>query len=197
MAAAAAPSYAQNPQPGGVGRRFAATLLDIGINLLTVFAGMLVYRLLRALGVTSPDTSDVRSLWMSLGIGAKLSFLLIFPLSWGPLHYILFHASAWQASVGKRVAGLYVAGKDDQRITLLRSAGRWLALFVFGLFGGNFVSIVTIAASSQRKALHDWVAGTEVFSGRPPEGGALEAWRSLVAFLVPGLCTLCTALIFF
>ena len=81
------------------------------------------------------------------------------------LYFSFFHASRFQATPGKMMVSIYVATPLNKRITLMNSFRRSLAsvLSVLLGFGGYLVIPLTI----QKTALHDWVAHTVVFQGRP------------------------------
>jgi len=134
-------------------------------------------------------------MWVALGVGAKLLILLAYVLSMGAMYRVLFEASTWQASFGKRLLNIYVTDENGQRISITRSLGRWLARFFLGAFGGSWVSVITIAATENRKSLHDYVAKTVVVRGRPALPGTLELWRMAAAFILPFAWILATFLL--
>ena len=182
--AAPAPAYA------GLGRRIAAYLIDLLVSLSVVLLVALTMRGLRAIGAWTPTEAGggvPEEMWGALGAGAKLAILVAFVLFGGPIYLIVFDASPWQATFGKRLLNIHVTDDAGRRISLARSFGRWLAMWVFSWFAGWLVSLITIAASRQKKALHDFVANTLVLRGQPVPGGALEPWRLVVAFVVPFL----------
>jgi RDD family len=59
----------------------------------------------------------------------------------------LWEASSWQATLGKRLLNIYVTDDNRQRISLGRSVGRWLARWICSWFGGNLISVITIAST--------------------------------------------------
>jgi len=140
-------------------------------------------RILFAAGlVTSVQPTDPVTLWNSLGIGLKLVVLFAYVLATGPIYFALFESSPWQATFGKRLLTIHVTGDDSQRISLARSSIRWIARFVCSWFGGSLVSIVLVATTQNRKALHDYLAHTLVLKGRPDLGGSFGMWRLVLAF---------------
>ncbi|WP_225000060.1 RDD family protein [Cesiribacter sp. SM1] len=90
--------------------------------------------------------------------------------SWGPaqllllagywLYFALMHSSAWGATVGKRVLGLYVADEDGNRLSFWQASLRYLGKLIslFTLFVGFLVALV----HPRRQALHDLIAKTYV-----------------------------------
>jgi hypothetical protein len=95
----AAPSALAFPALAGLGRRIAAYLLDLLIAFSVLLLVAISMRVFRAVGVWTPDgTEDPVEIWRALGVGAKLLVVSAYVLSGGPVYFILFHASPWQAS---------------------------------------------------------------------------------------------------
>src|SRR6478672_7579483 len=117
------PSYA------GLGARIGAHLLDLTIAFSVVLVVGIAMRILRAVGLWTAATQGVspEDMWVALGVGAKLLILLAYVLSMGAIYRVLFEASTWQASFGKRLLNIYVTDENGQRISITRSLGRWLA----------------------------------------------------------------------
>jgi uncharacterized RDD family membrane protein YckC len=171
-------------------RRIPAYLIDIIIGFSMMMAAGYTARFPFAYGLLTPiQPTDPLSLWNSLGVGLKLAVLLAYVLAMGPIYFALFESSPWQATFGKRLLTIHVTGDEGQRVSLARSSGRWITRFFIGLFGGSLVSIITIAVTENRKAIHDYLAHTLVLKGRPASGGSLGAWRLVAAFGLPFLVT--------
>jgi len=177
------------PQPSfaGLGRRLAAYFLDVLIAASVILIAGFSMRGLRAVGLWMPAVQELSpsEIWRGFGVGAKLSVVFGFVLSMGPIYLALFESSPWQASFGKRLLDIYVSDNEGNRISVARAFGRWLAKFFFNWFLLWAVSMGTIVGTSQKKALHDFVAGTIVVRGRPAAGGSLEPWRIMAAFGIP------------
>jgi uncharacterized RDD family membrane protein YckC len=77
---------------------------------------------------------------------------------------------------------IYVTDEQGSRLSLARAAARWLAEIFLAFFGGALVSLLTIATTAKKQAVHDMVASTLVVEGRPSEAGGVELWRWLAAF---------------
>jgi uncharacterized RDD family membrane protein YckC len=77
-----------------------------------------------------------------------------------------------------------VTDDSRKRISIMRSLGRWLSRWFCG-FGGNVLSLITIAVTGNRKAIHDFLGGTLVLQGQPPDPAPLEPWRITAAFGFP------------
>ena len=192
----AAPGVIPEPLFAGLGRRAVAYLIDLLIAIAVLLAAGFTMRLLRAVGVwTAPsEPVDPQVLWRGLAIPAKLAVIIAFVVSMGPIYLAFFEASAWQASIGKRLLDIYVTDEKGRRLALARSFGRSFAKCFSKLFYVALVSVATIVASTKKQALHDFAARTFVVCGRPAQGGSLELWRVVAAFGIPFLWLLATFL---
>ena len=160
-------------------------MVDILIALSVVLVTAIVMRILRAIGFWTPAVQDPEQAWRALGVVAKLCIIFASVLSMGPIYFVVCEASAWQATFGKRLLKIYVTDDGRKRITLMRSLGRWLSRWFCGWFGGNFLSLITITVTGNRKAIHDFLGGTLVLRGQPPDEDSLEPWRIAAAFGLP------------
>jgi len=185
----------------GLARRVAAHLIDVMIAFAVMLAGGLFMRWLRVLGVwhmpVPEGEADPAALWHAMAVGSKVAIVVAFSVSMGPFYSALFQASAWQATIGKRLLKTYVTDTAGRRISLLRSLARSFAKSVFNVCYLGLVSVATIIAVPKRQALHDYAAKTVVVNGRPPEGGSLELWRIVPAFGIQFLWFVITMLAVF
>lgn len=198
--APAQPVSAAIPQPfyASLGSRIAAHLIDAVIAGSVFFIAAFVMRGLRVVGVwTPPLEADPIVRWHGMAISAKLAVIMTFIVSMGPIYLGLFQASAWQASFGKRLLHIYVTDEAGRRLRLARSLARSFAKDAFSVFSLTLFSIVTIAASDKKQALHDFAAKTVVVPGRPVPGGSVEPWRIVAAFGISFVWILGTFLILF
>ncbi|MFZ1918844.1 MAG: RDD family protein [Terriglobales bacterium] len=171
----------------GLGSRIAAHFLDVLISLSVIFVVGFLLRGLRVSGLWMPATAKAppEEIWRGLGAVAKLAVVIGYLLSIGPIYLALFEASPWQASFGKRILNIYVTDNEGRRISTARSFGRSVTKWILNSFLLWPFSMVAIATSKKKKALHDFVAETLVVKGRPTPEGALEPWRAVVAFGIP------------
>ena len=119
--------------------------------------------------------------------GVLLPPLLVFALL-AAAYWIGFERSAWQATPGKRVLALQVTDLRGQRLDGARAAARHVAgaLSWLTLNLGHALA----AVPPQKRALHDYIAGTRVVHG--DDAPALPAWAKawlalqlLVGFVLP------------
>jgi uncharacterized RDD family membrane protein YckC len=188
------PGTAQVQAYATLDRRLAAYVLDLPVAMFGVMIPlMIVMRLIMASGAWAPAGGDIRHAWSVIGLRGQLSIFIGFLLSTGPLYVILFHASPWQATIGKRLMNIYVNGSEGQRIGIGRSISRSAAWSFLGLFGLNLVSAVMVAVTQNRKGLHDLIAGTQVLTGRTE--GVFAPWRIVVSFGFPVAWLVCAFLV--
>jgi uncharacterized RDD family membrane protein YckC len=83
--------------------------------------------------------------------------LAIIPMA---LYYPLMESSGAQGTLGKLTFGLKVTDTSHRRISFGRAFGRWLAHIPSGLL--LCLGYVMVAFTPQRRALHDYIAGTVV-----------------------------------
>jgi uncharacterized RDD family membrane protein YckC len=118
--------------------------------------------------------------------GVLLPPLLVFAvLAAG--YWIGFERSAWQATPGKRALALQVTDLQGRRLDLARAAARHVAgaLSWLTLNLGHALA----AVPPQKRALHDYIAGTRVMhgDGEPRLPGWAKAWVAWQVLLAVGL----------
>jgi len=181
------------------GRRLAAHFIDVGFSLVPFALAIVIGLVMRETGlwVLAPSHRgvDPRVMWAEFGPIAKWAVIFEFFVAMGLVYITLFHASPWQATFGKRIVAIYVASDKGERIGIGRSFGRCFIKSILGVFGGSLISLITIAASQRRKALHDFVARTVVVRGRPLTTGPLEFWRVAAAIVIPIVWILTTNMV--
>jgi uncharacterized RDD family membrane protein YckC len=124
----------------------------IDVFLLAFVSGIFILDpLMRRAGLSSQNpwvmfTSESRQV---LAIN-----LLMVMVQW--CYYALLESSAWQATVGKRLLGLYVTDIDGKRVTFARASGRYFAMIISTLTIG--IGYLMAGFTPKKQALHDMIA---------------------------------------
>ena len=90
-------------------------------------------------------------MWGAVGLLQLIAFVGVW------LYFALMESSAWQATLGKKVLGLYVTDLEGRRLGFGRATGRYFAKAI-----SNFTLLIgyVIAGFTKKKqALHDIIAG--------------------------------------
>jgi uncharacterized RDD family membrane protein YckC len=166
VAAAYAAATAAPPPPyAGFWLRVLAAILDGFV--LGIPVGCIIVALAIALGAgatlhnINPDDPPTAIIAALIGF----IFLFIIVLAVGEwLYFALLEASSWQATVGKKVLGLYVTDLEGKRISFGRASGRFCAGRLLGLVAGVgglyfLVSCICVGFTEKKQALHDMIAG--------------------------------------
>jgi uncharacterized RDD family membrane protein YckC len=129
------------PEYAGFFLRFAAVFID-GLIIQVPF------RLLR--------------LAFSQEVEALLGIALISVVAqW--LYYALMESGEYQATVGKRLLGIYVTDVNGDRISFGRASGRFFGKILSSIT--LLIGYIMAAFTDKRQALHDIIAGTLVLKG--------------------------------
>jgi len=75
--------------------------------------------------------------------------------SW--LYWAVLESSAWQATLGKKMMGLYVTDLQGRRISLARASGRYFGKTLSALT--LLIGFVMAGFTEKKQALHDMIAG--------------------------------------
>jgi uncharacterized RDD family membrane protein YckC len=82
----------------------------------------------------------------------------------GFIYSIYFHASRYQATLGKRAVGIYVVSSDGLGLSYLNAFGRYLATFLSYIT--LCIGFIMAGWTKKKRALHDIIAGTYVVYGK-------------------------------
>ena len=156
--AAATPSGAVNPY-AGFWRRFVALAADSFI-LSVIFGAILA-----AVGASVETTPS----WLSLIFGLV-----------GVLYYVVLESSSLQGTIGKKIVGIKVTTLDGNRISFLRSLGRYFAKILSAAI--LMVGYLMAAFTARKQGLHDMIAGTLVVKSR--ETGAGRIIGTFIAIVI-------------
>jgi uncharacterized RDD family membrane protein YckC len=86
------------------------------------------------------------------------SFFVSIMVSW--LYMALLESSPWQATVGKKLFGLYVTDLKGRRISFRKATARYFGKFLSTLFFG--FGFLMIGFTAKKQGLHDKIANTYV-----------------------------------
>lgn len=189
----------QAASPAGFWKRYVAYALDVLIAstvsgmvsqvLLEIFDHADLERL-QAMALSAQQASDAAppdasALLAALGaVLWKLSLISAVAYTvLGGAYFTIFESSSWQATPGKRLAGIHVVGPDGGRIGLPRAIGRFLAAGLSWLTLNLGHAMAAIAP--EHRALHDRIAGTRV-ENVDPANTAMPAWGWIFIALTAG-----------
>ena len=79
------------------------------------------------------------------------------------LYFAVMESSPWQATLGKKLLGLYVTDIKGQRLSLIRATGRTFAKYLSAVTAG--VGYLLCGFTEKKQALHDIVASCVVLRG--------------------------------
>lgn len=143
---------------GGFWIRFVAYLVD---SLIVTIGFVGIMLLISAMGLELA--------------GAEVIFLVLAILYWA-----LMQSSKRQATIGKSLCGLKVAGPNGERISVGRALGREAAKIISSLT--MLIGFVIAAFTRNKQALHDFVASTYVVREGPSRVLAAVAIAVLALF---------------
>jgi uncharacterized RDD family membrane protein YckC len=162
-------------QYASLGSRLVAYLIDMIIGFMALLLTAMSVRILLGVGASYQGV-DLRGLWDVLGIEGKLAIFVAFFVSLGAVYVPLCHASPAQATVGKWIAKVYVANRHGGRLGFGQALWRWFVQVVLSLFGGQFVSIITMLVDRKRRAIHDYPSRSVVMRRSPGEHPSMRWW---------------------
>ncbi|WP_052342602.1 RDD family protein [Bacillus sp. EB01] len=124
------------------GERVVASLIDY---VVTYIVGYLIGYLVGFLFVSVQSQNFYTLLGLIIGLAYKAGM----------------ESSAKQATLGKLAMGLKVINKSGERISFARATGRYFANYL-NVFPTFFVGFLMVLWTKEKRALHDFVAGTLV-----------------------------------
>lgn len=199
------------PAPAGFWKRYVAYFID----LVIVYTALELLSALLLPGAGNDELARLQAMAMAARSGALVPADALAALTpmlaqlqrqmlWSSLGYVVLagayfaamESSAWQATVGKRLLGLHVTDVAGARI------GPGRALVRFFAAGLSWLTMnlghALAAWTPERRALHDYVAGTRVVLADPAHA-RMPAWGwaivGLHAALFLGLTVAVVALV--
>ena len=189
--------------PAGFWKRYVAYFIDVLMLYIVTeilsalfFSGIgsselqQVTALVKAVSQQQASTQDLPQLleqtqtllWRTL-LFSGTTYLLL-----GGLYFSLMESSAAQATIGKRLIGIKVTDARGRRISFGRALGRFLAASLSWLTLN--LGHALAAWTPERRALHDYLAGTRVENADPAHpkmplwGWAVVAAHALIFLLL-------------
>lgn len=146
--------------PAGFLRRWAALFLDQLILSAGFYALMFVVIFAIGIGggfesLESMDSDDPPAWVIALYFGTTLIYVVV-----AGLYYSLMESSAAQATLGKMALSIKVVDSAGARLSFPHALGRWFAASLSYLT--FYVGFLMAAFTQEKRALHDYVAGTAV-----------------------------------
>jgi uncharacterized RDD family membrane protein YckC len=142
----------------GFWRRFAAYVIDSVI--LSPVIAIVILRPLIARGTVTPD--DPIAFLQGSTPQIMAAKLLITMVSW--IYFAALESSVWQATLGKKILGLYVTDVAGRRISFVRASGRYFAKIISGML--LLLGFVMAGFTEKKQALHDFLASCLVLRGK-------------------------------
>jgi uncharacterized RDD family membrane protein YckC len=137
----------------GVGRRFAAILVD-GIILLMVIIVPLMILMGVMVGLTAKSNNGAMPAWFMVPM-----LLLEYGL---PAAYEIFFIGKYGATPGKMLLKVKVVSPDGGKISYARSTGRYFAKILSGMI--LYIGFLMAFWDDEKRALHDRICQTRVIS---------------------------------
>ena len=140
-----------HPEFGGFWSRFIASFLDfITLSILLLGVGKLI-------GLTTDEAIEIVSgLNAGMDLAEEQSLFYILTIA----YYIILPTTPLRATLGKLIMRLQIVNVQGNRISLLRSTGRYLASFVSTVI--LFAGFLLIIFHPEKRGLHDLMANTYV-----------------------------------
>lgn len=132
----------------GFWARVVATLIDMVVFM--VVGGIGAVAVYMAGGIS--ETGEPQAGYM---VGLDIAWFIL-----GVLYYVLMEAGPTQGTLGKMAMGLKVTDTDGNRISNLRSLGRYFARFLSAII--LLIGYIMCAFHPRKQTLHDVLCGTLV-----------------------------------
>lgn len=134
----------------GFWRRYAASLIDgVILGLIGAVIGFGV----GYLWITQVGDDD-----LSRNILSAILNIAIFIISW--FYFAVQESSEAQATIGKRMMGIFVSDLQGSQISFGRATGRYFGKILSGLV--LMIGYILVGFTVKKQALHDLIAGTLV-----------------------------------
>ena len=132
----------------GFWKRFVAIMID------SVILGALTFLLMMGVGMVIGGMMHNPELMAKFSQFGMLMDVVMF---W--LYFALQESSRLQATLGKRLLGIYVTDGNGERLTFIRATIRYFSKYLSSIF---MIGFIMAAFTKNKQGLHDLIADTLV-----------------------------------
>ncbi len=132
----------------GFWKRFVAVMID------AIILGLLTFLLMMGVGMVIGGMMHDPELMFKFSQFGMLMDVIMF---W--LYFALQESSPLQATLGKRLLGIYVTDGDGERLTFVRATIRYFSKYLSSIF---MIGFIMAAFTKNKQGLHDLIADTLV-----------------------------------
>ncbi|WP_374562836.1 RDD family protein [Sinobaca sp. H24] len=147
-------------QPGGFWRRLAANIIDgVIVGIAGLIIGLIVVYVFGVEPASAPEEGWTAGVDFANN-SVSLLYSLALPVLWSGY------------TVGKKALGIRIVKKDGSNVGIGTMLMRVIVsgiVYLFTLGIGVIVSIFMVAIRKDKRAIHDFIAGTQVTTSLPPE----------------------------
>lgn len=158
-----------SPLPAGFWIRLIAGAIDLAV-LIVPFC-VFVSFLAAGMGISNPFFNHRAGTPLNQTLNhygpAFLAACICYFAAQGWLYFALSESSAWRATLGKRLLGVYVADRSGKPVDFWRASLRFACgrlLVHVPVLGGYYylLDCLCVAVTTQKRALHDLLSGCVV-----------------------------------
>ena len=164
-------------------KRAAAFIIDniiysIIASVLANIIGLMIGIGMGLSGVAKPDEASLSTVLTGAVVGLIVQLVVYI------FYYVWPESTSWQATIGKRMLGLKVTDLNGQRLSFLRSLGRYAGMILSGIT--LCIGYLMCFWTEKRQCLHDLLANCLVMDTKPEEkqGCAVAIAIGFVVFFV-------------
>ena len=142
------------PVLAGFWWRVLAALID---GLVLMIPGMILQTVV--VMIFGAPTVDENGVVTGGGMSTLVNAVLGIAMYW--IYFAKLESSEWQATVGKKVLGLFVTDEAGQRLDFTRASIRYFSKILSSLI--LCIGYIMVAFTAKKQGLHDMIAKTLVY----------------------------------
>ncbi|MGB6429157.1 MAG: RDD family protein [Candidatus Acidiferrales bacterium] len=154
---------AQLPYAGFWKRCWAYLIDSLILGVVFALFAIVVFLVIGG-GALISGSENAQDFAAALGVAAILmivfAYLALIVVVW--LYFAKMESSEKQATIGKKMLGIYVTDVNGQRLTFGRASGRFFAKIITNLIPAG-IGWIMAGFTEKKQALHDMIAGTLVW----------------------------------